>query len=225
MEKNFYNVGNIYGVYTAWDEWDSQTHWDTCVEDLKNMGAVLISNERYGGEVGAEDVFKDWQDCMEDIDRSELEIEDLKSELTDPTNDIQLLADELVGRVEELQNGRDNFGRFKLIEGYNYNLLIDMDRYVECTGKRATDEELQEMLREYTASALGELETVKVVEIDKCPDWLEEIEYLAGVECEERGGFGMTTNYENIFEGRLVQFLMDQGLPLGKRHKLTKVGQ
>ncbi|ATW58715.1 hypothetical protein SEA_ZION_89 [Corynebacterium phage Zion] len=227
MEKNFYNVGNIYGVYTAWDEWDSQTHWDTCVEDLKNIGAVLISNERYGGVVGADDVFKDWQDCMEDIDRLELEIEDLKCELTDTRNDqneIGRLTDELIGRVEELENGRVNFGRFNLIEGYHYNLLVDMVHYVEFTGNHTPkDEDFKNMLKEYSAAALGEVETIQVVEIDKCPNWVEEIADLDFEDCENFGGFEMTTSDENLFESNLIQFLMDQGLPLGKRHKLTKV--
>ncbi|ATW58547.1 hypothetical protein SEA_DARWIN_94 [Corynebacterium phage Darwin] len=229
MEEKFYNIGNIYGVYTAWDEWDSQIHWDTCVEDLKNIGAVLISNERYGGVSGAEDVFKDWQDCMEDIDRLELEIEDLKCELTDTRNDqneIGRLTDELIWRVEELENGRVNFGRFNLIEGYHYNLLVDMVHYVEFTGNRAPkDEEFHNLLKEYSAAALGEVETVRVVEIDKCPNWVEEIADLDPVECEDLGGFEMTTSYENLFEGSLIQFLMDQGLNVSKRHKLTKVAQ
>lgn len=227
MEKNFYNVGNIYGIYTAWNEWDSQIHWEMCVEDLENIGGVLISNERYGGVVGADDVFKDWQDCMEDIERLELEIEDLKCELTDTKNDqdeIGRLTDELIGRVEELKDGRDNFGRFKRYEGYHYDLLVDMERYTECTGNNAPkDEDLQNLLREYTAVALGEVETIRVVEIDKCPNWVEEIENLDFEDCENLGGFKMTTGYENLFEGRLVQFLMGQGLNVSKRHKLAKV--
>lgn len=229
MEENFYNIGNIYGVYTAWDEWESQIYWDMCVEDLKNIGAVLISNERYGGASGAEDVFKDWQDCTEDMERIETEIEDLKCELTDTRNDqneIGRLTDELIGRVEELENGRVNFGRFNLIEGYHYNLLVDMVHYVEFTGNHTPkDEDFKNMLKEYSAAALGEVETIRVVEIDKCPNWVEEIADLGPVECEDLGGFEMTTGYENLFEGNLVQFLMDQGLPLGKRHKLTKVDQ
>ena len=223
MEKSFYNVGNIYGVYTAWNEWDSMDYWDVCLEDLTNIGCVLISNERNGGVAGADDVFKDWQDCMEDIERLETEIEDLKCELTD-TDEIERLTEELIGRVEELQNGRDNFGRFKRYEDYHYDLLVDMDRYVEYTGNHAPkDEDLQNLLEEYSVAALGELETIRVVEIDKCPNWVEEIEYLDSEACDNLGGFKMTTGYENLFEGRLVQFLMNQGLNVSKRHKLTKV--
>lgn len=229
MEENFYNIGNIYGVHIAWNEWDSQIHWEMCVEDLKNIGAVLISNAHYGGESGAEEVFKDWQDCAEDMERLELEIECLKSELTDTRNDkneIDRIVAELIGRVEELKDGRDNFGRFRLIEGHHYNLLVDMARYTEYTGNHAPkDEDFENLLKEYSAAALGEVETVRVVEIDKCPNWVEEIADLGSEDCENFGGFEMTTSYENLFESNLAQFLMDQGLPLGRRHKVNKVDQ
>lgn len=229
MEENFYNVGNIYGIHISWNEWDSRDYWDMCVEDLENMGAALISNSYYGGVVGADDVFKEWQNCAEDIDRVELEIEDLKSELTDTRNDqdeIGRLTDELIGRVEELKDGRDNFGRFKRYEGYHYDLLVDMVHYVEFTGNHAPkDEDFKNLLKEYSAAGQGEVETIRVVEIDKCPNWVEEIANLDSVECEDLGGFEMTTSYENIFESELVQFLMDQGLEVAKRHKLTKVDQ
>lgn len=227
MEKNYYNIGNIYGVYTEWDQGDSQIHWEMCVEDLQNIGGVLISNERYGGAVGADDVFKDWQNCLEDLERLETEIDDLKSELTDTTNDqedIEILADELIGRVEERADGRVYFGRFKRIKGYHYDLLIDMVRYTEFTGNHdPKDEQLQELLKEYSAAGQGELETIRVVEIDQCPNWIEEIEHFDFMECDDLGGFKMTTGYENIFKGNIVSFLMDQGMKLSKRHKIEEV--
>lgn len=229
MEKNYYNVGDIYGVFTEWDEWDSRDYWDMCVEDLQNIGGVLMSNERYGGVVGADDVFKDWQDCAEDIDRIELEIEDLKSELTDTTNDqdeIGRLTDELIELVEAHKDGRANFGRFKRFKGYHYDLLVDMVRYTEFTGNHdPKDEHFQELLNDYSAAGQGELETIRVVEIDKCPNWIEEIENFDSMECDDLGGFKVTTGYENIFESKIVSFLMDQGMQLSKRHKLTKVDQ
>lgn len=227
MEKNYYNVGSIYGVYTAWDEWDSRDHWDMCVEDLENIGAVMISNERYGGMVGCDDTRKDWEDCTEDIDRIETEIDDLKSELTDTNNDqedISLLTDELIERVEEHKDRREYFKRFKRIEGYHYDLLIDLVRYAELTGNHdPKDEHLRELLEEYSASGQGELETIRVVEIDQCPNWVEEIADLDFEECESLGGFKITTNYENIFKSKIVSFLMDQGLSLSKRHKIEEV--
>ena len=227
MEKNYYNVGNVYGVYTAWDEWDSRDHWEMCVEDLQNIGGVLISNGRNGGAVGADDVFKDWQNCLEDMDRIETEIDDLKSELTDTTNnqeDIEILTDELIGRVEERADGRAYYGRFKRIKGYHYDLLIDMVRYTEFTGNHdPKDEHLEELLEEYSASGQGELETIRVVEIEQCPNWLEEIADLDCMECDNLGGFKMTTSYENIFNSKIVSFLMDQGMKLSKRHKIEEV--
>lgn len=227
MEKNFYNVGNIYGVLTEWDQWESQIHWDMCVEDLQNIGAVLISNDRYGGNSGSDEVLKDWKDSAEDVERVELEIEDLKCELTDTTNDqddIIRLADELIERVEEHKDRRESFKRFKRIEGYRYDLLIDLDRYSEFTGNHdPKDDHLRALLEDYTASAEGELETIRVVEIEKCPNWIEEIEGLDCVECEERGGLMMTVNYEKVWPSEIRSFLMDQGLPLGKRHKIEEV--
>ena len=227
MEKNYYNVGNIYGVYTAWDEWDSRDHWDMCVEDLENIGAVMISNERYGGMVGCDDTRNDWEDCAEDIDRIETEIDDLKSELTDTNNDqedISRLTDELIERVEDLRDRREYFKRFKRIGGYHYDLLIDLVRYAEFTGNHdPKDEHLRELLEEYSASGQGELETIRVVEIDQCPNWIEEIADLDFEECESLGGFKITTNYEKIFHSRIVPFLMDQGMKLSKRHKIEEV--
>lgn len=227
MEKKYYNVGNIYGVYTEWDEWDSRDHWEMCVEDLQNIGGVLISNERYGGAMGADDVFKDWQDRIEDLERLETEIDDLKCELTDTTNDqedMEILADELIGRVEERADGRVYFGRFKRIKGYHYDLLIDMVRYTEFTGNHdPKDEHLEELLEEYSASGQGELETIRVVEIDQCPNWIEEIAGLDSIECEDLGGFKMTVGYEKIFNSQIVSFLMGQGMKLSKRHKIEEV--
>ena len=227
MEKNYYNVGNIYGVYTAWDEWDSRIHWDMCVEDLENIGAALVSNELYGGIVGCEDTRKDWEDCTEDIDRIETEIDDLKSELTDTNNDqedISLLTDELIELVEEHKDRREYFRRFKRIKGYHYDLLIDLVRYAEFTGNHdPKDERLKELLEEYSASGQGELETIRVVEIDQCPNWIEEIADLDFEECESLGGFKITTNYEKISHSQIRSFLMDQGLSLSKRHKIEEV--
>lgn len=227
MEKNCYNVGNIYGVYTAWDEWDSREHWETCFEDLQNIGGVLISNERYGGAVGADNVFKDWKDCAEDIDRIEIEIEDLKSVLTDTTNDqedIQIITDELIERVEEHKDRREDFKRFKRFKGYHYDLLIDLARYAEFTGHHdPKDEDLQGLLEEYSAAGQGELETIRVVEIDKCSNWIEEIADLDSIECDDLGGFKMTTGYENICHNEIVSFLMDQGMQLSKRHRIEEV--
>jgi len=227
VEKNYYNVGNIYGVYTAWDEWDSRDHWDMCVEDLNNIGAVLISNEHHGGMVGCDETRKDWEDCAEDIDRIELEIEDLKCELTDTNNDqedISRLTDELIERVEEHKDRREYFKRFKRIEGYHYDLLIDLVRYAELTGNHdPKDEHLKELLEEYSASGQGELETIRVVEIEQCPDWKEHIADLDSMVCEELGGFKMTTGYENVFKNKIVSFLMDQGMKLSKRHKIEEV--
>lgn len=226
MEKNFYNVGNIYGVLTEWDEWEAQMHWDMCVADLENIGAVLISNERYGGHSGSDDVLKEWQDSAEDIERVELEIEDLKCELTQTNNDpedITRLADELIERVEEHKDRRESFKRFKRIEGYRYDLLIDLDRYAEFTGTEPTDDHLRALLEDYTASAEGELETIRVVEIEKCPSWIEEIADLDWEECEDLGGFKMTVNYEKIWPSEIRSFLMDQGLPLGRRHRIEEV--
>lgn len=226
MEKNYYNVGNIYGVYTAWNEWDSQDHWGMTVEDLQNLGGVLLSNERSGGAVGADDVFKDWQDCAEDIDRLETEIDDLKSELTNTNNDqedIEILVDELIERVEDHKDRREYLKRFKRIGGYHYDLLVDMVRYTEFAGTAPTDEHLKEWLKECSASGQGELETIRVVEIDKCPNWIEMIADLDFEECEIFGGFKMTTGYENIWKNEIVSFLIDQGLALSKRHRIEQV--
>lgn len=227
MEKNFYNIGNIYGVLTEWDEWDSRLHWEMTLQDLEQIGGVLISNERYGGHSGSDDVLKEWRDSAEDIERVELEIEDLKCELTDPDNDpedITRLADELIERVEEHKDRREDFKRFKRIEGYRYDLLIDLDRYAEFTGNHdPKDDHLRALLEDYTASAEGELETIWVVEIDQCPDWIEKIADLDWEECESLGGLKMTVNNEKIWPSEIRSFLMDQGLPLGKRHKIEEV--
>ena len=227
MEKNYYNVGNIYGVYTAWDEWDSRIHWDMCVEDLENIGAVLISNERYGGFVGCEDTRKDWEDGAEDIDRIETEIESYKEYMTDPDlspESISELIEALIELVEDYKDRREYFKRFKRIKGYHYDLLIDLVRYAEFTGNHdPKDERLKELLDEYSASGQGELETIRVVEIDQCPNWIEEIADLSYVECESLGGFKITTPDENIWPTKIVPFLMDQGLKLSKRHKIEEV--
>ena len=227
MEKNYYNVGNIYGVCTAWDEWDSRIHWDMCVEDLENIGAVLISNERYGGFVGCEDTRKDWEDCAEDIDRIETEIESYKEYMTDPDlspESISELIEALIELVEDYKDRREYFKRFKRIKGYHYDLLIDLVRYAEFTGNHdPKDERLKELLEEYSASGQGELETIRVVEIDQCPNWIEEIADLDFEECESLGGFKITTNYEKISHSQIRSFLMDQGLSLSKRHKIEEV--
>lgn len=226
MEKNYYNVGNIYGVYTAWDEWDARDHWDMTLEDLTQIGGVLISNARGGGAVGCDDTLKDWQYGAEDIERVELEIEDLKCELTDTNNDqddIIRLADELIERVEEHKDRREKFKRFKRIEGYRYDLLVDIEQYQNFTGAIPTDEQLRGLLEDYTASAEGELETIRVVEIDQCPDWLEKIADLDCLECEDLGGFKLTVDYAKTWPSEIRSFLMDQGLPLGKRHKIEAV--
>lgn len=227
MENNYYNVGNIYGVYTAWDEWDSRIHWDMCVEDLENIGAVLISNERYGGFVGCDDTRKDWEDCAEDIDRIETEIESYKEYMTDPDlspESISELVEALIELVEDYKDRREYFKRFKRIKDYHYDLLIDLVRYAECTGNHdPKDDHLRELLEEYSASGQGELETIRVVEIDQCPNWMEEIADLDFEECESLGGFKITTNYEKIFHSQIRSFLMDQGLSLSKRHKIEEV--
>lgn len=227
MEKNYYNVGNIYGVCTEWDEWDSRIHWDMCVEDLENIGAVLISNERYGGMVGCDDTRKDWEDCAEDIDRIETEIESYKEYMTDPdlsSESISELVEALIELVEDHKDRREYFKRFKRIKGYHYDLLIDLVRYTELTGNHdPKDEHFNELLEEYSASGQGELETIRVVEIDQCPNWVEEIADLDFEECENLGGFKITTSYENIFKSKIVSFLMDQGLSLSKRHKIEEV--
>ena len=227
MENNYYNVGNIYGVYTAWDEWDSRDHWDMCLEDLGNIGGVLISNERYGGMVGCDDTRKDWEDCAEDIDRIETEIESYKEYMTDPDlspESISELIEALIELVEDHKDRREYFKRFKRIKGYHYDLLIDLVRYAELTGNHdPKDEHLRELLEEYSASGQGELETIRVVEIDQCPNWVEEIADLDFEECESLGGFKITTSYENIFKSKIVSFLMDQGLSLSKRHKIEEV--
>lgn len=227
MEKNYYNVGNIYGVCTEWDEWDSRIHWDMCVEDLENIGAVLISNERYGGMVGCDDTRKDWEDCAEDIDRIETEIESYKEYMTDPDlspESISELIEALIELVEDHKDRREYFKRFKRIKGYHYDLLIDLVRYAELTGNHdPKDEHLRELLEEYSASGQGELETIRVVEIEQCPNWVEEIADLDFEECESLGGFKITTSYENIFKSKIVSFLMDQGLSLSKRHKIEEV--
>lgn len=227
MENNYYNVGNIYGVYTAWDEWDSRDHWDMCLEDLGNIGGVLISNERYGGMVGCDDTRKDWEDCAEDIDRIETEIESYKEYMTDPDlspESISELIEALIELVEDYKDRREYFKRFKRIKGYHYDLLIDLVRYAELTGNHdPKDEHLRELLEEYSASGQGELETIRVVEIEQCPNWVEEIADLSYVECEDLGGFKITTSYENIFKSKIVSFLMDQGLSLSKRHKIEEV--
>lgn len=227
MEKNYYNVGNIYGVYTAWDEWDSRIHWDMCLEDLENIGGVLISNERYGGMVGCDDTRKDWEDCAEDIDRIETEIESYKEYMTDPDlspESISELIEALIELVEDHRDRREYFKRFKRIKGYHYDLLIDLVRYAELTGNHdPKDEHLRELLEEYSASGQGELETIRVVEIDQCPNWVEEIADLDFEECESLGGFKITTNYEKISHSQIRSFLMDQGLSLSKRHKIEEV--
>ena len=227
MENNYYNVGNIYGVYTAWDEWDSRIHWDMCLEDLGNIGGVLISNERYGGMVGCDDTRKDWEDCAEDIDRIETEIESYKEYMTDPDlspESISELIEALIELVEDHKDRREYFKRFKRIKGYHYDLLIDLVRYTELTGNHdPKDEHFNELLEEYSASGQGELETIRVVEIEQCPNWLEEIADLDFEECENLGGFKITTSYENIFKSKIVSFLMDQGLSLSKRHKIEEV--
>ena len=226
MEKNFYNIGNIYGVLTEWDEWDSRLHWEMTLQDLEQIGAVLISNSRYGGHSGSDEVLKDWQDSTEDIERVELEIEDLKCELTQTNNDpedITRLADELIERVEEHKDRREDFKRFKRIEGYRYDLLVDLEQFQKFTGGVPTDSQLRELLEDYTASAEGELETIRVVEIDQCPDWIEKIADLDWEECEDLGGFKLTVSNDRIWPSEIRSFLMDQGLPLGKRHKIEEV--
>lgn len=228
MERNYYNVGNIYGVFTEWNEWDSREHWEMCLEDMSNIGAVLMSNERYGSSVGCEDTLKDWEDTAEDIDRIETEIDDLKSQLTDTTNDpemVALLADELIERVEDHKDKREDFKRFKRIGGYHYDLLVDLERYQKYTGTVPTDEHLQELLADYSAAGQGELETIRVVEIDKCPNWIEDIAGLDSMECEDLGGFKMTVEDSKVWGHSLLSFLMDQGMQVSKRHKLTKVDQ
>lgn len=159
-----YIVSGKYAVHAEFNEDLSWLEYRAAVEDLENIGAVVIPHERGCVTNGDLQVEKDYQRMKDALHNAQWDLENSEKD-----------SEEWEEALEEVENFETELEAYLTLEWNHHTMIIDRSVYKDYCGNAVDEETAKKLLDWYVAFANNECVHIAIIPLNG--DGLENWEY------------------------------------------------
>lgn len=211
-----YIVSGKYAVHTEFHEDLSYLEYRAAVEDLENIGAVVIPHERGCVTNGDLKVLKIYEGTIDDLNLAQWDLENSEKG-----------SEEWIEASEAVENFQKELKDYLTLEWNNYTMIIDKSVYKKYCGSLPDEETAKSLLDWYVSFANNECVHMAIIPLngDGLENWETRITNLDYCELEGMGGTLIPVPKICLLDREVIKILNDNGYHVGDSAKFMEVAQ
>ena len=209
-----YIVSGKYAVHTEFHEDLSFLEYRAAVEDLENIGAVVIPHERGCVTNGDLQVLKIYEGTIDDLNLAQWDLENSEKD-----------SEEWIEASEAVENFQKELKDYLTLEWNNYTMIVDKSVYKKCCGSLPDEETAKDLLNWYVAFANNECVHIAIIPLsgEGLEDWEDRITDLDYCELDEMGGTLISVPEICLLDREVIEILNDNGYHVKDNAKFLEV--
>lgn len=209
-----YIVSGKYGVHVEFDEDLSYLEYLHAVEDLENIGAVVIPHERGRSTNGDLQVLEVYQRMQDALDNSQWDLENSEKD-----------SDEWIEASEAVENFKNELEDYLTLEWNHYTIIIDRFVYKKYCGSLPDEETAKDLLKWYVAFANNECVHIAIIPLsgEGLEDWEDRITNLDYCGLEDMGGTLIPIPEHCLLDRDAIKILNENGYHVKDNAKFLEV--
>lgn len=209
-----YLVSGKYAVHTEFNEDLSHLEYLSAVEDLENIGAVVIPHDNGSITNGNLQVLEVYQRIDDALDYSQWDLENSEKE-----------SEEWIEASESVENFKNELEEFLTLEGDRYTLIIDRSVYKKYCGSDPDLEVAKDLLDWYIAFANNECLHIAIIPLsgDDLGDWEDRITDLDLCYLHSIGGDLIPVPEIGLLDHEVIKILNENGYHVKDNAKFIEV--
>lgn len=209
-----YIVSGKYAVHTEFNEDLSYLEYHAAVEDLENIGAVVIPHERGCSTNGDLQVLKFYEGIKEDLDLAQWDLENSEKD-----------SDEWIEARDAVEGFKKDLEDYLTLEWNNYTIIVDKSAYKQYCGNSVDEDTAKNLLEWYVAFANNECVHIAIIPLngEGLENWEDRITSLDYCEMDEMGGTVLPVPEVCLLEREVIKILNENGYHVGESAKFLEV--
>ena len=209
-----YIVSGKYAVHTEFHEDLSFLEYRAAVEDLENIGAVVIPHERGCVTNGDLQVLKIYEGTIDDLNLAQWDLENSEKD-----------SEEWIEASEAVENFQKELKDYLTLERNNYTMIVDKSVYKKYCGSLPDEETAKKLLDWYVAFANNECVHMAIIPLsgEGLENWEDRITDLDYCELDEMGGTLIPVPEICLLDREVIKILNDNGYHVKDNAKFLEV--
>lgn len=211
-----YIVSGKYGVHVEFDAHLSELEYRSAVEDLENIGAVVIPHDRGRINNGNLQVLESYQRMKEALNSAQWDLENSEKDSSD-----------WIGALEEVEVFKEELESYLTLEWNHHTMIIDRSVYKNYCGSLPDEETAKSLLDWYVAFANNECLHVAIIPLngDGLENWEYRITDLDYDYLDSVGGELIPAPEICLLDREVIKILNDNGYHVKDNAKFLEVAQ
>ena len=209
-----YIVSGKYGVHVEFNEDLSYLEYRAAVEDLENIGAVVIPHERGCVTNGDLQVLKIYEGTIDDLNLAQWDLENSEKG-----------SEEWIEASEAVENFQKELKDYLTLEWNNYTMIVDKSVYKNYCGSLPDEETAKGLLNWYVAFANNECVHIAIIPLngDGLENWEHRIADLDFDYLDSVGGSLIPVPEICLLDREVIKILNENGYHVKDNAKLLEV--
>ena len=211
-----YIISGKYAVHVEFNAHLSELEYRAAVEDLENIGAVVIPDDSDRITDGNLQVLKDHQRMQDALDIAQWDLENSEKD-----------SEEWIEASEAVENFQKELKDYLTLEWNNYTMIIDRSVYKNYCGNSVDEETAKDLLNWYVAFANNECVHIAIIPLsgEGLENWEYRITNLDYCELDEMGGTLIPVPEICLLDREVIKILNDNGYHVKDNAKFLEVAQ
>lgn len=207
-------VSGKYGVHVEFNADLSYLEYREAVEDLKNIGAVVIPHERNCVTNGNLQVLESYQRMQDALSNAQWDLENSEKD-----------SDEWIEALEEVENFNTELEAYLTLEWNHHTMIVDRSVYEDYCGNAVDEETAKGLLNWYSAFANNECVHIAIIPLngDGLENWEYRITNLSFDYLDSVGGDLIPVPEICLLEREVIKILNDNGYHVKDNAKFLEV--
>lgn len=209
-----YIVSGKYAVHTEFHEDLSFLEYRAAVEDLENIGAVVIPHDSDRITNGNLQVLESYQRMKEALNSAQWDLENSEKG-----------SEEWIEASEAVEGFKNDLKDYLTLEWNNYTMIVDKSVYKKYCGSAVDEETAKELLDWYVAFANNECLHVAIIPLsgEGLEDWEDRITDLSFDYLDSVGGELIPAPEICLLDREVIKILNDNGYHVKDNAKFLEV--
>lgn len=209
-----YMVSGKYAVHVEFNEHLSYLEYLNAVEDLENIGAVVIPHERGRVTNGDLQVLKFYEGTIDDLDIAQWDLENSEKD-----------SDEWIAASEAVEGFKKELEDYLTLEWDHHTIIIDRSVYKKYCGSSVDEKTAKSLLDWYIAFANNECVHMAIIPLrgEGLENWEDRITSLDYCEIDEMGGTLIPIPEHCLMDYEAIKILNENGYHVKDNARLLEV--
>lgn len=209
-----YIISGKYGVHVEFNEDLSYLEYRAAVEDLENIGAVVIPHERGCVTNGDLQVLKIYEGTIDDLNLAQWDLENSEKG-----------SEEWIEASEAVENFQKELKDYLTLEWNNYTMIVDKSVYKKYCGSLPDEETAKKLLDWYVAFANNECVHMAIIPLsgEGLENWEYRITNLDHDYLDSVGGEMIPVPEICLLDREVIKILNENGYHVKDNAKFLEV--